>query len=166
MIGTAECCDRLERQLDLMDDRPVSLGWVVSGGREPAGPDPVLGSLRELDAIVARTRPDLALVTFPAVMDRLVTTTRTRLRRLGVAVIKTPGFTACRVFQIVSYAGMGDTGQASKAVAALLEQVPTFTVEDAVRSVGFPGDENSNQRLAKQLIEAGLPQDKGASVTR
>ncbi len=54
----------------------------------------------------------------------------------------------------------------SKAITALLQQVPNFTGEDAPRSVGFPGDENSNQRLAKQLIEAGLPQNKGAPVTQ
>ncbi len=85
---------------------------------------------------------------------------------MNECLTKASGFTACRIFQIVSHVGMGDTGEASKAVAALLEQVPNFTVEDAVRSVGFPGDENSNRRLANQLIEAGLPQDKGAPVAR
>jgi hypothetical protein len=79
---------------------------------------------------------------------------------------KSPGFTACRVFQIVSHVGMGNTDQASKAVTALLQQSPDFTVNDALKSVGFPGDENSNQRLAKQLIEAGMPQGKGAPVTQ
>ncbi len=87
-------------------------------------------------------------------------------RAANACLTKTPGFTACRVFQIVSHVGMGQTGQASKAVAALLEQTPSFTVEDALTSVGFPGDENSNRRLAKQLIEAGLPQGKGRPVTQ
>jgi adenylate cyclase len=70
---------------------------------------------------------------------------------------KTSGYTACRVFQIASHVGMGNVGQASKAVTALLQQSPNFTVEDAVRSTGFPGDENADERLATQLIEAGLP---------
>ena len=61
---------------------------------------------------------------------------------------------------------MVNSGAASKAVAALLEQSPDFTVDDALKSVGFGGDENANQRLAKQLIEAGLPQGKGATVTQ
>lgn len=68
-----------------MNERPVSIGWIVAGGREPGdGSDPVLGSLRDLEAIVERMRPALALVTLPACMARLVTATRTRLRRLGV----------------------------------------------------------------------------------
>jgi adenylate cyclase len=70
---------------------------------------------------------------------------------------KAPGFTACRVFQIASYFGMGKASEASKSVSLLLEQTPNFTVADALKSVGFPGDEKANERLEKQLIEAGLP---------
>ncbi|TDJ58031.1 MAG: polysaccharide biosynthesis protein [Planctomycetota bacterium] len=127
MIGTAECCRRLERQLDLMVDRPVSLGWVVSAGREPAGPA-VLGTLRELDAIVARTRPDLALVTFPAVMDRLVTATRTRLRRLGVA----DRFMPTLEDQV---AGIGPRSHLEIDPGALLNRAPRHIDRQAVRRV-------------------------------
>jgi len=131
-------------------------------------------SVGEFDQAIARTRHAVALnPSRPSYYDYYISRSlwgRDEFEEINRAatecLIKTPGFTACRVFQIVSYAGMGDTSQASKAVAALLEQVPSFTVEDAVRSVGFPGDENSNRRLAKQLIEAGLPQDKGAPVTQ
>jgi len=85
IIGPAELCRRLERQLDLMDLRPLSLGWVLpAGALGEAGPDPVLGTLDTLATIVGQTRPDLGFVTFPAGMDRLITATRTRLRRLGV----------------------------------------------------------------------------------
>jgi len=131
-------------------------------------------SVGEFDQAIARMRHAVALnPARPSYYDYYLSRSlwgRDEFEEINRAatecLIKTPGFTACRVFQIVSYAGMGDTSQASKAVAALLEQVPSFTVEDAVRSVGFPGDENSNQRLAKQLIEAGLPQGKGAPVTQ
>ncbi len=54
----------------------------------------------------------------------------------------------------------------SKAITALLQQSPNFTVEDAPRSIGFPGDASVSERFAKQLTEAGLPQDKGAPVTQ
>jgi len=127
MIGTAECCDRLERQLDLMVDRPVSLGWVLSGGCEPAGPA-VLGTLRELDAIVARLRPDLALVTFPAVMDTLVTSTRTRLRRLGVA----DRFMPTLEDQV---AGIGPRTRLEIDPGALLNRAPRHIDRQAVRRV-------------------------------
>ena len=85
IIGPAESCRRLDRQLDLMERRPVSLGWVVPVGALGEGaPDPVLGTLDALATIVGKTRPDLALVTFPARMHRLIMATRTRLRRLAV----------------------------------------------------------------------------------
>lgn len=87
MVGSEEFCRRLERQLDLADQGPLSLlvlGWIVPAGERVASTERVLGTLDELDAIVADVRPDLALVTFPACMDRLITATRTRLRRLRI----------------------------------------------------------------------------------
>ncbi len=128
LIGTTDCCGRLDRQLDLMGERPVTLGWVVSGGREPAGSDPVLGTLGELDAIVARTRPDLALVTFPAVMDRLVTATRTRLRRLGVAERFMPTLED-------QVAGVGPRSRLEIDPGALLNRAPRHIDRQAVRRV-------------------------------
>ncbi|MDJ0933842.1 MAG: hypothetical protein QNI93_00490, partial [Kiloniellales bacterium] len=78
---------------------------------------------------------------------------------------KAPRFTACRVFQIVSYAGMGKSDEASEAVTAAMEQTPNYTVKDALRSVGFPGDPNANEKLAQQLIEAGLPKGEDTQTT-
>lgn len=76
----------------------------------------------------------------------------------------TPGFTACRIFQIANQIEMGNSDQASKAVTALLEQSPDFSVEDALKSVGFPGDPKSNEKLASQLIEAGLSSDEDVAA--
>jgi FlaA1/EpsC-like NDP-sugar epimerase len=94
IIGQIDGCRRLERQLDLLAARPVSLGWVVAGGSgvgtcagspgSVGGDQPILGTIHELEAIIARRRPGAALVTLPASMCALVTATRTRLRRLGV----------------------------------------------------------------------------------
>ena len=81
---------------------------------------------------------------------------------MNECLTKAPGFTACRIFQIASHIGVGNAGEASNAVAALIEQSPDFTVQDALKSVGFGGDENANKRLAKQLTEAGLPTDMDA----
>lgn len=131
-------------------------------------------SVGEFDQAIARTRHAIALnPSRPSYYDYYLSRSlwgRDEYEEINRAsnecLTKSPGFTACRVFQIVSHVGMGNTGEASKAVAALLEQSPSFTVEDALTSVGFPGDENSNERLAKQLIAAGLPQGKGAPVTQ
>jgi adenylate cyclase len=79
---------------------------------------------------------------------------------------KTPGYTACRIFQVASYYGLGNSAAASKAVTALLQRSPNLTVSDALKGMGFPGDANANERLAKQLTEAGLPINKGASATK
>lgn len=70
---------------------------------------------------------------------------------------KAPGFTACRVFQIANHVGLGNFTQASKAATALLDQSPGFSIEDALKSVGFAGDPVSDERLRQQLAEAGLP---------
>jgi hypothetical protein len=85
---------------------------------------------------------------------------------MNECLTKTPGFTACRVFQIASYFGMGKAADASKAVSELLDQTPDFTVADALKSVGFSGDEEANERLAEQLAEAGLPTAKEKITTQ
>ncbi len=85
LIGPASTLERLERQLDLLPDRPVSIGWVLTGaGCAADARGPVLGREHELETIVARRRPNLALISLPAVMHEQITRLRTRLRRLGV----------------------------------------------------------------------------------
>ena len=79
---------------------------------------------------------------------------------------KTPGYTGCPIAQVATYFGMGDAAAASKAVTALLQQSPNLTVSDALKAAGFPGDAKANERLAKQLTEAGLPINEGASATK
>lgn len=69
------------------------------------------------------------------------------------------GFPGCRVFQIASHVEMGNRDQAWKAVTALLSQYPNFSVEDALKIVGFAGDQAADERLATRLSEAGLPTD-------
>jgi TolB-like protein/DNA-binding SARP family transcriptional activator len=129
-------------------------------------------SVGEFDQAIALTRHAIALnPSRPSYYDYYLSRSlwgRDEFEEVNMAanecLTKAPGFTACRVFQIVSHVGMGNADQAAQAVAALLERSPIFTVEDAVTSVGFPGHEKSNKRLAKQLIEAGLPTDKNATA--
>jgi FlaA1/EpsC-like NDP-sugar epimerase len=86
IIGTPETCEQLERQLDQLPERPISLGWVLTEATQrPAGRPPVLGTLARLEAVVERSDADVALVCLPAAMSGLATSTRTRLRRLGIA---------------------------------------------------------------------------------
>jgi len=86
IIGQPSTCERLERQIDLLADRPVTLGWVVidEDDADHCGDATVLGTGDHLEAILAQRRPSLALVTLPSVMADLVTDIRTRLRRAGV----------------------------------------------------------------------------------
>ncbi|MDY7110613.1 MAG: polysaccharide biosynthesis protein [Planctomycetota bacterium] len=95
LIGLPPALERLERQLDLLPDRPVTLGWILAPGTAgSAGSDrdaessaetaPILGRLDELETIVARRRPAMALISLPAAMSGLITRIRTRLRRLHV----------------------------------------------------------------------------------
>lgn len=89
IIGQRNSCRLLERQLDLLPWRPISIGWVLAAeNADESGHEltdgPVLGSVDELEAIIARRQPSIALVTLPAPMKALVTSIRTRLRRMGV----------------------------------------------------------------------------------
>jgi FlaA1/EpsC-like NDP-sugar epimerase len=87
LVGDAASLRRLERQLDLLPRRPVTLGWVLTHAeRAPVEPSPpILGTIERLEAIAAAHRPDLAIVSLPAAMSDLVASLRTRLRRIGVA---------------------------------------------------------------------------------
>jgi len=88
IIGPAAQCTRLDKHLDLLgDERPVTLGWVVpevETNIEQPESQPILGTLDELEVIIARRKPGAALVCFPAVMTDRIKTVRTRLRRLEV----------------------------------------------------------------------------------
>ncbi|MCA9291913.1 MAG: polysaccharide biosynthesis protein [Phycisphaerales bacterium] len=86
MIGQPATCRRLARQLDLLDTPPIMLGCILvdAEAADGAADLPVLGALDDLEAVIARRRPDLALVSLPATMPDLVAAIRTRLRRLGV----------------------------------------------------------------------------------
>lgn len=88
IIGQMASCERLSKQLDVLDAKPIVLGWVLLNAHEaqahPAANAPVLGTLDELEAIIARRQPAAALVTLPAVMRDLIQQVRTRLRKLGV----------------------------------------------------------------------------------
>jgi FlaA1/EpsC-like NDP-sugar epimerase len=90
IIGQPGTCMNVERMLDLLGAaRPLTLGWIVVHD-ESAGPAglereaPILGCLGELESIIARSRPSLAIVSLPAVMAEQIRSIRTRLRRLAV----------------------------------------------------------------------------------
>jgi FlaA1/EpsC-like NDP-sugar epimerase len=130
IIGLPDTCRRLEQQLDLVEARPRSLGWVVTSGTGGVGeePLPILGGLDELEAIVAEQAPDLALVTLPSVMSRLITTIRTRLWKLGVP----ERFMPTLADQI---AGIGPRGRVEIDPWRLLDRPPRHIDRDAIRRV-------------------------------
>ncbi len=92
IIGLPTTCRRLEQQLDLVPQRPMTLGWVVPEEHipkddekgSPWGNMPLLGELKDLEVIVARRQPGMALISLPAMMEPLIRSIRTRLRRMGV----------------------------------------------------------------------------------
>ena len=84
IIGPRDCCGQLERQLDLLNPRPVSIGWVVTDAPSSETDDPILGTVDDLESVIARRRPTLAVVTAPGVMNDWIAGVRTRLRKLGV----------------------------------------------------------------------------------
>lgn len=69
---------------------------------------------------------------------------------------KAPGYTQCLIFLIAGSQVLGDSNATSKAVSVLLSQSPNLKVDDAVAGVGFSGDPDANELLAKQLTMAGL----------
>jgi FlaA1/EpsC-like NDP-sugar epimerase len=84
VIGLPESCRRLERQLALLPAPPAVVGWIVPPPADRASAASVLGTLDDLEAVLGRERPDVALVALPAAMGEMVTTVRTRLRRAGL----------------------------------------------------------------------------------
>ena len=80
IISQPQLCKRLEAQLDLLSERPKSLGWIITGTGDAqtiadiASPQsPILGMVDQLEAIIERTKPELALISLPAAMSDLVT---------------------------------------------------------------------------------------------
>ena len=129
LIGTPGTLGRLERRLDLMDDRPMTLGWVLTSSGEEAPTDAaILGIIDELESIVARRMPVLALVCLPAALSELTRRIRTRLRRLGVADRFIP-----TLEDLV--AGIGPRTQFDIDPGLLLDRPPREIDEDAVRGV-------------------------------
>jgi FlaA1/EpsC-like NDP-sugar epimerase len=133
LIGLPHTLERLERQLDLLPRRPLTLGWVLAGAEAgsappPDTPSPILGRINELESIIARRRPDAALICLPAVMNDLITQIRTRLRRLGVPDRFMPTLED-------QLAGIGPRTHLDIDLAALLDRRPRTIDEEAVRSV-------------------------------
>jgi FlaA1/EpsC-like NDP-sugar epimerase len=127
LIGLPETLRLLERQLDLLPDRPASIGWVVVRPCESTD-DPVLGDLTDLESIVVTRRPTLALVCLPAVMADLVNTIRTQLRRLGVP----DRFMPTLADQL---AGIGPRSRIDLDPADLIDREARWIDHDAVRGV-------------------------------
>jgi FlaA1/EpsC-like NDP-sugar epimerase len=131
IIGPRRGCERLERQLDLMERRPRTVGWVVvecDAVVDTAPAAPILGGLDDLEQIVARQRPDLALLSLPAVMSECIGRIRTRLRRLGVP----DRFIATLEDQV---AGVGPRTHLEIDHSHLLARPPRQLDLDAIRSV-------------------------------
>jgi FlaA1/EpsC-like NDP-sugar epimerase len=128
IIGLPATCRRLERQLDLMEDRPITIGWLLAGDNDEDRGEPILGSIDDLEAVIARRRPSLALISLPAIMGDLVTSLRTRLRRRGVP----DRFMPTLEDQI---AGVGPRTHLEIDLAALLDRPPREIDEGAVRGV-------------------------------
>lgn len=129
LIGPAAACDLLERQLALLPAPPVVLGRVhVGPDSTPGAGTPVLGTVEQLEAICATRRPALALITLPAPMAELLSTIRTRLRKLGVAERYMPGLED-------QLAGIGPRTEIDIDLQRLIGRPPRWIDEDAIRAV-------------------------------
>ena len=135
IIGPPELCQRLERQLELLDDRPVSLGWIITGMRDTdviadiASPEaPLLGTINDLESLIEKHHPGIALLTLPAVMTDLIISIRTRLRKLGVP----DRFMPTLEDQIE---GVGPRTYIDIDLAKLIDREPLAIDEQALRSV-------------------------------
>ena len=87
IIGSPSTCQRLERQLDLLEVRPHSLGWIVPEDASALSSEfpAILGTVADLELILAVRKPSLALVCLPGSMSSLIASIRTRIRKLGIA---------------------------------------------------------------------------------
>lgn len=132
LIGLPETLRRLSAQLQLVDDPPISIGWVLLNESERErlrdGDEPVLGSVSELESIIARRTPGIALVCLPAVMKDAIAQIRTRLRKLGVP----DRFMPTLEDQI---AGIGPRMQTDLDLAALIDRPARDIDHDLVRSI-------------------------------
>jgi FlaA1/EpsC-like NDP-sugar epimerase len=126
LIGTEAATTQLERQLQFAAERPVVIGRVLVG---PTSSDAVgLGTLEELEAIVARRTPALALVTLPAAMSELLLSIRTRLRKLGIADRFMPTLED-------QLAGVGPRTEIDVDLQRLIGRPPRSIDEGAIRAV-------------------------------
>lgn len=129
LIGDVATCRRLERQLDLMEQRPVSLGWVLLRPEPIRHVDgPFLGTVEHLEAITANRQPGMALICIPGVQREQISHIRTRLRRLGVPDRYVP-----TLEDLV--AGVGPRTNLDVDLAKLLNRTPRSVDEVEVRDV-------------------------------
>lgn len=87
IVGQRATCRRIQQQLALLPNPPVILGLVLTdlaSTGEATDDVPTLGGIDELELIVARRRPAMAIVSLPAAVSDQIAQVRTRLRRLGV----------------------------------------------------------------------------------
>ncbi len=94
LIGTRWTVVELGRQLGLLGgDGPIVVGALLMhpGDGDEDGDElrklgiEVLGVVDDLEEVMERVNPDLAIVSLPGVMGDAVTRIRTKLRRLGIA---------------------------------------------------------------------------------
>ncbi len=125
IIGTPDTCHRIEQQLDLLDPRPVSIGWVITHGSCSAN---TLGTLDDLESIVAKRKPHLALISLPGAMSELILSIRTRLRRMNIP----DRFMPTLEDQI---SGVGPRTDIAVDVDQLLGRAPRIMDKSAIRRV-------------------------------
>lgn len=88
IIGQRATCLHVQQQLAMIDHPPIVLGLVLTDltmSGELTDDVPTLGGIDELEHIIARRRPSMALLSLPSAMSEQIRQIRVRLRRLGVA---------------------------------------------------------------------------------
>jgi FlaA1/EpsC-like NDP-sugar epimerase len=135
LIGQPHTCRRLDQQLNLLDPRPITIGWVLAADQpadaaplDLSNDGPVLGTVDELESILARRRAAVALISLPAVMSDAIAQIRTRLRRMGVP----DRFMPTLEDQVT---GIGPRTQVDVDLAALIDRPPRHMDADAVRAI-------------------------------
>lgn len=79
------------------------------------------------------------------------------LKAANDCLAKTPGYSACQVFQVASNIGLQEKDSAVRSAKDLLDLYPNMTVGVAVGGMGYAGAPSANARLSEQLSAAGLP---------
>ena len=133
IIGQPETCLQLQQQLELLPNRPIILGWVLAAASNDnyTSQDtdaPILGSIEQLESIIARRKPALALLSLPAAMTDLITTIRTRLRRLGIADRFMP-----TLIDLLN--GVGPRSILDTDLSALIDRPPRQIHRDKIRTL-------------------------------